>query len=98
MEKPPQKPKPKTLPYRLNESAPKPSVFWQQIGFLMTIYIAMLLFTIIIHPFSKQFIEPLMTFIFPIAEGNTLMKSITIITAFYWVPAIIRLAIEHKKN
>ncbi len=98
MEEKPKRPKPKTLPYKADESAPKPSIFWRQMGFLLTIYLGMLLFTIIAYPFSKQFIEPLMAFIFPIAEGNTLMKSVIIITVFYWVPAIIRLTIANKKS
>ncbi len=97
----PEKPKPKPLPYRLNEapgpSGREPSVFWYQIGFLLVVYVGMLVFTVVAHPFAKQFIEPLVAFIFPIAEGNTLIKSVTIVTIFFWVPALIRLAIETKK-
>jgi hypothetical protein len=60
----------------------------QQIGFHLVIYSVVLLVNAILYPFSKQFIEPIVALVFPIAEGS-IWKSLGVLTLFYWLGAVV---------
>lgn len=79
---------------------PKPpvSVFWVQMGFFVTFWLIMLLITFLTYDFSRLFFEPILALVFPIAKENSLMKSLIIVSAFYWAGAIFGMAINRSKT
>ncbi len=74
------------------------SIFWVQMGFFVTFWLIMMGITFITYDFSRFFFEPILALIFPIAGGNSLVKSLIVMSVFYWAGAIFGMVTNRPKQ
>gem|GEM_PF-6677998 len=54
------------------------------IGYYGVIYIAFMILMVITWPLSQTYIKPIASLIFPIAQNNSLVKSLLVDTGMFW--------------
>jgi hypothetical protein len=78
--------------------APEKDGIFVQIGYYGVFYLAMLVVEIIGYPFSQQYIRPIMSFIFPINLGNSLLKSLLVMTGMYWSMVTFLIVMKRRQQ
>lgn len=57
---------------------------WYFIGYYGIIYIFFIILQVITYPITQTYVKPIAALIFPIAEGNSLFKSLLVDTGMFW--------------
>ncbi|MBX2861285.1 MAG: hypothetical protein KTR14_08615 [Vampirovibrio sp.] len=57
---------------------------WQAIGFYGFIYLILMIIMVGGYGFAQQYAKPIAALIFPINEGNSLLKNVLVVSAMYW--------------
>jgi hypothetical protein len=63
--------------------------FCQFLGYQLVTFALMLLVTVVLYPVSQIYLKPLVAFIFPLAENNSLVKTLWVTSGMYWLMAVI---------
>jgi H+/gluconate symporter-like permease len=71
---------------------------WTYLGYFGCIYLIILLFIVIGYPLAQRYALPVASFIFPINEGNSLLKTVLVMSGMYWGMVGFYMLLNRKRS
>jgi hypothetical protein len=69
---------------------------WYFLGYYGVLYLVIIIVSIVLYPVSQLYIKPVVAIVFPIAAGNSLIKSLVVTTVFYWFGVLFNTLVVKK--